>query len=664
MATETIVLEVKSNIKSVTTDTNEYAKSIESVSDAISDTNRYIIEQEKQLIKLKAKQDAIPKGAWYAGMDKLNTSISETSNKIKLSKNALKSLTQQQKEANQATKEFTDEQKKQKKALDDTFGSFTLFGLSLKGIKKGFRNIIPTAKAMFGTIKAGLISTGIGALVVAFGVLMTWFSKTKVGAEALEKIFAAVGAVVNVIVDRITGFATAVGKLFSGDVKGALTGMKESFSGIGDEMIREAALALALKQSLQELADAERALNVETAQRKAEIEELRLKARDLNLTEQERIEALEEASAIEEGIMADRIANAEEALRIQESQMSMSKNMAEDLDKLAELEINLANIRREGATHQRTLIRETDRIRKKAAADRKRRSDEAIKQIKKEEKAELDRIEAVKKAQEDAEVLRAEGKFERAQKFADLENENFLNEIHDLQFREEEKLRLERDAQLVSISYRASTAEEKAILDKEYDIKAAVLRKQRDDKELEEEKAVADAKARIRDAHIGNIESGLNSIKVLAGENKQIMAGVIIAENALGIARTIIATSASNTAAIAEGAALAIPTAGASVIAATALVATNNIAAGLSIAASIAAAQQGLSALGTGGATGGGAPPALPVPDGGTPTPQMMSGAFELTGGEEPEPLQAYVVSDEITASQNALETIRRRATI
>jgi hypothetical protein len=42
----------------------------------------------------------------------------------------------------------------------------------------------------------------------------------------------------------------------------------------------------------------------------------------------------------------------------------------------------------------------------------------------------------------------------------------------------------------------------------------------------------------------------------------------------------------------------------------------------------------------------------------------LMSGAFELTGGTEPQPIQAYVVSDEITDSQNGLEIIRRRATI
>jgi len=46
------------------------------------------------------------------------------------------------------------------------------------------------------------------------------------------------------------------------------------------------------------------------------------------------------------------------------------------------------------------------------------------------------------------------------------------------------------------------------------------------------------------------------------------------------------------------------------------------------------------------------------------PAPQMMSGAFELSGGVEPEPTRAYVVTDEMTNSQNQLANIRRRATI
>ena len=57
---------------------------------------------------------------------------------------------------------------------------------------------------------------------------------------------------------------------------------------------------------------------------------------------------------------------------------------------------------------------------------------------------------------------------------------------------------------------------------------------------------------------------------------------------------------------------------------------------------------------------GGGSVAATPQP----PAPQMMSGAFELTGGQAVEPVQAYVVSDDITNNQNKLAIIRRRATI
>ena len=42
----------------------------------------------------------------------------------------------------------------------------------------------------------------------------------------------------------------------------------------------------------------------------------------------------------------------------------------------------------------------------------------------------------------------------------------------------------------------------------------------------------------------------------------------------------------------------------------------------------------------------------------------MMSGSFDLTGGQAVEPTRAYVVSDDITSSQDGLAIIRRRATI
>ena len=47
-----------------------------------------------------------------------------------------------------------------------------------------------------------------------------------------------------------------------------------------------------------------------------------------------------------------------------------------------------------------------------------------------------------------------------------------------------------------------------------------------------------------------------------------------------------------------------------------------------------------------------------------TPAPQMVSGSFDLSNVQAPEPLKAFVVTDEMTSSQNQLANIRRRATI
>ena len=61
---------------------------------------------------------------------------------------------------------------------------------------------------------------------------------------------------------------------------------------------------------------------------------------------------------------------------------------------------------------------------------------------------------------------------------------------------------------------------------------------------------------------------------------------------------------------------------------------------------------------------GSGASTGTPTASAQSPAPQMMSGAFQLEGGEEVEPTRAYVVSDDITNNQNKLAIIRRRATI
>ena len=549
----------------------------------------------------------------------------------------------------------------------DSIGNFTMMGVSLNGVKAAFGKIIPIAKTMFGTIKAGIISTGIGVLLIAFGTLMTWLTKTKVGAEVLEKAFSGIGAAVNVIVDRITKFASAVGKLFSGDVKGALRGITSAFTGIGDEMSREIRLAVELKGKLQSLNDSERELNVEFAKRRAEIEGLKMISEDLTNTDKVRLDAAKKAFKIENDLLNKNINLKETAVEIQRTQNSLSENMDEDLDALADKEITLANIRGESATKQIELNNKINSIEREAAAKlkteaderkakNKERSDERLAQIEEERLAEIERIRAVETAevglQNSITLLQIDDAMERE---AELLHIQLLAEeasIIAMKINEEDKLKL------LELYYEKEDLLGQQHMDKVADMKLVAAKKLADE-EIAAEEAVARAKAKIRDANLNNISAGISLIKSLAGENKEIMAASIIAENAMGIAKTIISTQSANAGALATP--QAISTSGVSAIP---VIASNNIAAGISIAASIAAAGQGLSALGKGGATGGSAPSGSGSRDAGTPAPEMMSGAFELTGGGEPEPLQAYVVSDDITDSQNGLAIIRRRATI
>jgi hypothetical protein len=179
--------------------------------------------------------------------------------------------------------------------------------------------------------------------------------------------------------------------------------------------------------------------------------------------------------------------------------------------------------------------------------------------------------------------------------------------------------------------------------------------------EIQNEKAVLEAKKAIRDANVSNIEAGIGLVKDLAEENKSILAAAVVAENAVGIAKMIMANNTANVAALATP--QAILTSGASAIP---VIAANNISTAIGVASSIAATAKALSQLGGGGSagsapslSGGGGQPAAT-----TPAPQMMSGAFELGGGVKPEPMKAFVVTDEMSNSQSQLANIRRRATI
>jgi len=172
---------------------------------------------------------------------------------------------------------------------------------------------------------------------------------------------------------------------------------------------------------------------------------------------------------------------------------------------------------------------------------------------------------------------------------------------------------------------------------------------------LEQEQAVADGKKAIQEATLSSIEGGLGLLKTLFEGNEAIQKGLIIGESAVGIARIIIGTQAAD-AADTAAAALMGPF-GVGYLATKKVL--NRVSAGIGIASNIAATSKALSALGGGGAPSAGAgvsgagggtvsmPPDFNVV-GASSTNQLA----QTIGNQQNTPVQAYVVSNDVTTAQ------------
>lgn len=172
----------------------------------------------------------------------------------------------------------------------------------MSGVKSEFTDV---AKSTSGCTKAlklfkvAIVSTGIGALLVALGSLVAYFTKTQKGVELANKIMASLGATIDVLIDRAAKLGSALVNLFSGNFKQAGEDAKAVFSGVGKEIVEETKLAWELADVLNEIDKREVMLSMSRAANRAEIEKLKKAADDQTLSTKERIKAAEKAAEIE-----------------------------------------------------------------------------------------------------------------------------------------------------------------------------------------------------------------------------------------------------------------------------------------------------------------------------------------------------------------------------
>ena len=100
-------------------------------------------------------------------------------------------------------------------------------GVGMSKAQKAMAVATNLGSASLKLFKIALISTGIGAIVVLLGSLVAWFSKTQRGVDVASKALAGFGAFVDVITDRLSGLFDALLKIFSGNILGGLSDLKD-----------------------------------------------------------------------------------------------------------------------------------------------------------------------------------------------------------------------------------------------------------------------------------------------------------------------------------------------------------------------------------------------------------------------------------------------------
>jgi hypothetical protein len=576
------------------------------------------------------------------------------------------------------------------KATGGAVSKFTAFKGAVGSLTTGFKSL-----------RVAIIGTGIGALLIAITALGQAFTRSEEGQNKFAKILGVIGSVTGNLLDlladlgeniisvfenpkkAITDFANlikdnivtrfeglinlipnlgrAVEQLFKGNFKeagkiaadsvgkvvlgvdsvtdsvdSAINSVKE----FGKEIKSDAEAAAKIADQRATAEKKARDLIVERAEAERKIAELREKAVNKDkFTAQERIKFLEEAGRVSDELAAKEVQVAKLRLEAKQTENALTKSNKDDLNEAAQLEASVIQLETQRLNLQKRLSTELLTSRREVTA---------------EEKADLKELSDLKKTLRDAEAVSEQEKRELELIKIQEHYDNLIAKANENNIKTDELEAARDEAKLL----KQAEFDEKDLAAKTKKQEAEQALRQKTINELLAEK---EAKAQIQLATIGVAEKGIAIGKQLAGKNKDVQKALLIAENAAGIAKILINTGVANAKAVATS-----PITGGQP-----WVTINSISAGLGIAGSIAATAKGLSALGGGSAgskpnvaSGGGggtapAPPSFNVV-GASETSVLADTVAEQTN----EPVQAYVVSNDVTTAQSLENNIVEGATI
>ena len=561
-----------------------------------------------------------------------------------------------------------------------------LTGGAVSGFKKmaGSLKLVTTG---FKGMRAAIISTGIGALIIGIVALTAAFKGSEEGQNKFNKIMTVIGAltgnlvdlladlgegIINAftnpietlksfsdsiktyVMDKINGviegiglFGTAIKKAFSGDFKGALSDATDGFVKLAEasplgvlkdgvdaltkstkefakEQIKEANAAAQVADMRAKADKIERNLIVERSKLESEIALLRLKSREEDkFSAKERKQALLDAQVLEDSLLDKETEYLELRRDAQIQENTFSRSNKENLTKEAEA---IAAVNRQVASRANT------------ARQVQREVNTISKQIQAQNKADA----AAEKAINDAKIAETKTRLDAIGKI----QKEFITKQQDLEAETEiQKIQLEKERKLKELEDLGAhfIAKAQVAIFYENKIKDVKDKNAKQDEEL--------GKLKTQQA-LGDAKNTFNQIAQLAGKDSKVGKAMAIASATIsGVQGVMNAYTTAQKSPI-TAAFPAYPVVQASL---AGLVAAKNIAAIKSINPS----GGGGGSIPTQSSGGGSTPPAFNVVG--------QSGETQLAdaiGGQTQRPARAYVVSNDVTTAQELDRNIIEGASI
>ena len=580
------------------------------------------------------------------------------------SKKGVKEVEKLNKELNNTNKELG--------GATNTLDKFT--GGAVSKIK-GFKGAVGNLAKGFKSLRVAIIATGIGALLVGILAVKTAFTSSEEGQNKFAKLMGVIGsitgnlidllaklgegiisvfenpkqaiidlkdAIVKNITNRITslietfGFlGSAIKKVFSRDFSGAiedakkagssyvdsLTGVKNSIDkvteatkGFVKELKEEAKIAGQIADQRAKADKIDRKLIVERAEANKKIADLRFKSEQRDkFSASERVAFLKEASVISEEISAKEIASNKLRLDAKIAENKLNKSDKADLDEVARLKARSIELDTAKLNLQKRLQTSLTSFQNEEKAGIKAIQDKKNKEIQDAEKIETKRLESIDKIQEDFKKRKEDQEAESQIQKIELEQTRALEELDRLNATEEQKANIKL--------YYAGLITDEEIKNQDQKDKIEKLR----------------AKQTLGDA-----KNTFNQIAQLAGKDSKVGKAMAIASATISGVQGV-----QNAYTTAQGSpiTLAFPAYPAIQAGLAGAIALKNIASIKSVNPSGGGAS---SVPKPSVPTGASTPPAFNVV-GASDTNQLAS----AIGGQSQQPVQAYVVANDVTTAQS-----------